>query len=190
MRRDWLDGASASSLRWALLLLALLAIYALGKVYGLDQYLEATRLRKAVAEAGSLGPVLFVAIFVVAVVAQVPGVPFVLLAPALFPWPAAWLLCMLASNLAVMLNFELVRRIGGQPLAQIKRPLLRRIFASLDAQPVRCIALLRTLTIMFPPVTSALALTRVSARDHALGSALGMFAPITALLLAGYLLVH
>ncbi len=181
MRNGWL--------RWALLVLALLAIYAIGKVYGLDQYLEGARLRQVVAEAGGLGPVLFVAIFVAAVVAQVPGIPFVLIAPALFPWPEAWLLCVLASNVAVAINFELVRRIGGQPLAEIERPLLRRVFASLDAQPVRSVALLRTLTIMFPPVTSALALTRVSARDHALGSAIGMFAPITALLFAGYLLV-
>ena len=176
-------------LRWALLVIVLVAIYGIGKVYGLEQYLEGARLRKAVAEAGSLGPVLFVTIFVSAVVAQVPGVPFVLLAPALFAWPTAWLLCVLASNLAVLINFELVRRIGGQPLTEIKRPLLRRLFASLDAQPVRSVALLRTLTIMFPPVTSALALTRLSARDHALGSALGMLAPVTALLFVGYLLL-
>lgn len=176
-------------LRWTLLTLAFVGLYALGRAYGLEQYLDGARLREAVGRAGALGPLLFVAIFVAAVVAQVPGVPFVLIAPALFPWPKAWLLCVLASNLAVMLNFELVRRIGGQPLAKIERPVLRRIFASLDAQPVRSVALLRTLTIMFPPVTSALALTRLSTRDHALGSALGMLAPITALLFVGVLLV-
>ena len=39
-------------------------------------------------------------------------------------------------------------------------------------RPIRTIALLRVVTIMFPPVTGALALTQVSAKDHAIGSAL------------------
>jgi len=171
--------------RLGLLLAALVLLYAVGRLLGLDQYLHNARLREAVTEAGSLGPALFVGIFVAAVIAQVPGIPFVLVAPALFPWPKAWLLCLLASNLAVILNFELVRRIGGRPLAKLQHPWLKRILASLDARPVRAVALLRTLTIMFPPVTNALALTRLRARDHALGSALGMILPVSLLLLAG-----
>jgi hypothetical protein len=44
---------------------------------------------------------------------------------------------------------------------------------------------------MFPPVTSALALTSLRARDHFLGSALGMLLPVTALVLAASVLwVH
>lgn len=139
-------------------------------------------MREAVDAAGSFGPLLFVSIFVAAVVAQIPGVPFVLIAPALFALPKAWLLCTLASNLSVLLNFYLVRRIGGSPLAELKHPLLRRILASLHRRPIVAVALLRTLTIMFPPVTSALALTKLSARDHAIGSALGMVLPVTLLL--------
>ncbi len=171
--------------RILLVIVTLVLMYALGKWLGFDQYLQVARLRQAVAEAGSLGPPLFVGIFVAAVVAQVPGIPFVLAAPALFPWPEAWLLCMLASNVAVIINFELVRRIGGKPLAEIEQPSLRRILSSLDARPVRAVALLRSLTIMFPPATNALALTGLSARDHALGSALGMLVPVTLLLLCG-----
>jgi len=174
--------------KWARLSLVVVAIallYALGKWLGFDQYVHAARLQKAVADAGNLGPALFVAIFIAAVVAQVPGIPFVLAAPLLFPWPKAWLLCTLASNVAVIVNFELVRRIGGRPLAEIQHPWLKGIMSSLDARPVRAVALLRTLTIMFPPVTGALALTRLRARDHALGSALGMLIPVTLLLLFG-----
>jgi uncharacterized membrane protein YdjX (TVP38/TMEM64 family) len=169
--------------RAGLVLVALATLYAVGKVSGLDQYLHAARMREAVDAAGELGPLLFVSVFVAAVVAQIPGIPFVLLAPALFSWPKAWLLCTLASNVAVLLNFELVRRIGGMPLSDLKQPLLRRILASLDARPIVAVALLRTLTIMFPPVTSALALTKLRTRDHAIGSLLGMLLPVTLLLL-------
>ncbi len=176
--------------RLGVTLLALAGLYAVGRILGLDQYLHAARLRGVVAGAGSLGHVLFLVIFVGAVVAQIPGIPFALLAPALFSWPEAWLLCTLGSNVAVNLNFVLVRRMGGKPLAELQQPTLRRILSSLDARPVRAVALLRTLTIMFPPVTSALALTGVSARDHALGSALGLLLPVTALLVAGTLLAR
>ncbi|HVZ34716.1 MAG TPA: hypothetical protein VG963_19945, partial [Polyangiaceae bacterium] len=108
---------------------------------------------------------------------------------ALFQLPEAWLLCFVASNVAVVLNFELVRKLGGQPLQGVQQPWLRKLFGALDAHPIRTVALLRTVTVMFPPVTGALALTQISSREHALGSALGMLLPLTAVLLAaGFLL--
>jgi uncharacterized membrane protein YdjX (TVP38/TMEM64 family) len=177
-------------LRWFLIITALGALYFFGKALGLDQYLHGPRLREAVAQAGTFGPLLFLSIFIGAVLAQIPGIPFVLLAPALFSWPTAFLLCLLASNVAVMINFELVRRIGGNALAEIKQPRLQRILASLETNPIRAVFLLRLLTIMFPPVTNALALTRLSTRDHAIGSALGMIIPIGLLLIASRLLIQ
>jgi uncharacterized membrane protein YdjX (TVP38/TMEM64 family) len=174
--------------RWILILTALAALYAGGQALGIDHYLHADNLRNAVAAAGPLGPLLFLAIFIGAVLAQIPGIPFVILAPALFHWPMAIFLSFLASNVAVLLNFEIVRRIGGNALAEVKNPYLRKILATLDAHPVRAVFLLRLTTIMFPPVTGALALTNVSRRDHAVGSVLGMIAPICALLTIGALL--
>ncbi len=158
--------------------------YAASKVFDFAHFFETAHLRQMVADAGPWGPLAFVAIFVAAVVGQVPGVVFVAAAPALFHLPEAWLLCFIASNLAVILNFALVRRIGGQPLSSIKQPWLRKLFGALDAHPVRTVALLRTITVMFPPVTGALALTRISAREHALGSAIGMLLPVTGILVA------
>jgi uncharacterized membrane protein YdjX (TVP38/TMEM64 family) len=162
----------------------MLGLYVAARWLGLDAYLSAERIRELVSNAGALGPVMFVGVFVAAVVAQVPGVVFVMVAPALFPWFQAWLLCMLASNLSVLINFELVRRIGGQTLsADVQRPWMRRAFDALDAHPIRSVMLLRIVTIMFPPVTGALALTQISAKHHAVGSALGMALPVTLLLL-------
>jgi uncharacterized membrane protein YdjX (TVP38/TMEM64 family) len=156
---------------------------------GLSQWLDGERIQAMVAQAGPWAPLAFVALFVGAVVSQVPGLLFVFVAPALFRLPQAFALCFVASNLAVALNFELVRRLGGQPLAQIESPHLRKLFARLDQHPVRTVALLRTVTVMFPPVTSALALTQLRARDHALGSAIGMLLPIMGILYATHLLL-
>lgn len=170
--------------RLLLVLLLLLLAPLLVRLTGVSEQLSVGHFRALVAEAGAWGALAFVGLFIGAVVAQVPGIAFVAVAPTLFQLPEAWLLCFVASNAAVVLNFALVRRLGGQPFAELTSPRLRRLFGQLDQHPVRTVALLRTLTVMFPPVTGALALTRVSARDHALGSVLGMVLPVTVILLA------
>jgi uncharacterized membrane protein YdjX (TVP38/TMEM64 family) len=162
---------------------ALILLPVLARVFGLIDRLSPTHLRELVDQAGEWGALAFVTLFVGAVVGQVPGLPFVLAAPALFRLPVAWILCFTASNLAVAVNFALVRRFGGQPLTEITRPRLRLIIEKLDDHPIRTVALLRFLTLVFPPVTSVLALTRLRARDHAIGSAIGMLIPITLMLM-------
>lgn len=156
---------------------------------GFAAWFDRSHVEQLVARAGAFGPLAFVALFVGAVALQVPGLLFVAIAPALFSLEEAWLLSVLASNLAVVLNFELVRRLGGQPLAEIENKELRKLFERLDEQPLQTVLLLRLIAVMFPPVTSALALTKLRARDHFIGSALGMLPVITALVLAARYLV-
>jgi uncharacterized membrane protein YdjX (TVP38/TMEM64 family) len=177
--------------RLAIVLLVIVVASVLVRTTGLSAWLSQARIQQLVEGAGPWGPAAFVAVFVGAVVAQVPGLIFVAMAPVLFQLPQAWALSFLASNLAVVVNFEVVRKLGGQPLAELRHPLLRKLFDRLEAHPVQTVALLRTVTVMFPPVTSALALTSLRARDHFLGSALGMLLPVTALVLAASVLwVH
>jgi uncharacterized membrane protein YdjX (TVP38/TMEM64 family) len=156
----------------------------LAPLFGVDASHTIGQLREAVAYAGGWGWLAFVAVFVLCIVVQIPAFAFVIAAPSLFPLPEAWLLSVVASYLAVLVNFALVRQFGGQPLAAIERPRLRKLFAQLDAHPVRTVVLLRLLTVMFPPVTSALALTQLRGRDHALGSLLGIPLPISGILFA------
>jgi uncharacterized membrane protein YdjX (TVP38/TMEM64 family) len=167
-----------------LTLLTLLPLFA--PWLGLDARYSVATLRTLVSQAGPWGGPTFVALFVVLVVIQIPAFALVIAAPTLFAPTQAWLLCVAASYLSVLLNFAIVRKLGGQPLASLssKRPVMARIFAQLNAHPVRTVVLLRMLTVMFPPVTSALALTQLRTRDHALGSLLGIPLPITGLLLA------
>jgi uncharacterized membrane protein YdjX (TVP38/TMEM64 family) len=172
------------SRRARLLIIGLVIVVAsvLVRTTGLSSWLSHAGIRQLVESAGPWGPLAFVVVFVGAVVSQVPGLIFVAVAPLLFRLPEAWALSFLASNLAVVVNFEVVRRLGGQPLAELEHPRLRALFDRLEAHPVQTVALLRTVTVMFPPVTSALALTSLRARDHFLGSALGMLLPITLVL--------
>jgi uncharacterized membrane protein YdjX (TVP38/TMEM64 family) len=179
----------AKHTRPLLAILLLVAITLALRSTGFAAWFDRSHVEAIVSRAGPWGPLAFIALFVGAVALQVPGLLFVAIAPALFSLEEAWLLSVVASNLAVVLNFELVRRLGGQPLAEIESKELQRLFDRLDERPVQTVMLLRTVTVMFPPVTSALALTRLRARDHFVGSAVGMLLPITALVLATRYLV-
>jgi uncharacterized membrane protein YdjX (TVP38/TMEM64 family) len=156
---------------------------------GVSAWFDRARVAEIVASAGPFAPLSFIVLFVGAVAVQVPGLLFVALAPTLFSLEEAWLLSVVASNLAVVLNFELVRRLGGQPLAEIENKDLRKLFDRLEEQPLRTVVLLRLVAVMFPPVTSALALTRLRTRDHFVGSAIGMLLPITGLVFAARFLI-
>jgi len=184
-----MSSATNKTTRLVLALCGIVGAFVATRALGLEHYFRAEQLRDMVSQAGPWGPLAFVTVFVGAVVSQVPGLVFVFAAPALFHLPEAWVLCFVASNLAVILNFALVRRLGGQPLGGIQQPWLRKLFGALDAHPIRTVALLRTITVMFPPVTGALALTQISAREHAVGSAIGMILPLTAILVAAGLLL-
>ena len=167
--------------RALILLVALVALYALVQALGLGRYLGRDELQALVEQAGPWGPAMFVVVFVVAVLAQIPGVIFIVAAPFLFAPLTAWVLCLVASNIAVNANFAMVRKLGGTSLDSSERPWVQRLFDQLDSRPVRSIALLRVVLIILPPVTAAVALTPVSPRHHALGSALGILVPITAI---------
>lgn len=179
----------AKHMRPLLVIALLVTVTLVVRSAGVSAWFDRARVVEMIASAGPFAPLSFVLLFVGAVAVQVPGLLFVALAPTLFSLEEAWLLSMLASNLAVVLNFELVRRLGGQPLSEIENKELRKLFDRLEEQPLRTVILLRIITVMFPPVTSALALTKLRARDHFVGSALGMLLPITALLFAVRFLV-
>jgi uncharacterized membrane protein YdjX (TVP38/TMEM64 family) len=179
----------AKHMRPLLVVVLIIAITMALRSTGFSAWFDRGHVEQIVAQAGPWGPLAFVALFVGAVAVQVPGLLFVALAPALFRLEEAWLLSMVASNLAVVLNFELVRRLSGQPLAEIESKELKKLFDRLDEHPVQTVLLLRVVTVMFPPVTSALALTKLRARDHFIGSLLGMLLPITALVLVTRFLV-
>jgi uncharacterized membrane protein YdjX (TVP38/TMEM64 family) len=179
----------AKHMRPLLVVVLIVAVTLVLRSTGFSAWFDRAHVEAVVNRAGPWGPLAFTALFVGAVAVQVPGLLLVALAPALFSLEEAWFLSVVASNLAVVLNFELVRRLGGQPLAEIESKELQKLFDRLDERPVQTVALLRTVTVMFPPVTSALALTKLRARDHFLGSAIGMLLPITALVLATRFLV-
>ncbi len=124
------------------------------------------------------GTLLFVLLFAIGNLVQVPGWLFLAAAVlALGRWWGGAVTC-LAANLSCLSTFWLVRLLGGNALAELNNPLARRIIAGLQARPVASIALLRTLFQTLPAVNVALALSGVRLRHYLLGTLLGLPLPI------------
>jgi len=170
-------------LRIAAILALALALLAAGRLAGLDQRLDPARLRAALEASGPAGALLFVLAFVAGELVHVPGLIFVGVAVAGWGPVVGGALGFGAALLSVTTSFVLVRSVGGRALADIDRPLLKRLLAPLERRPVRTVILLRLVFVLSPPLNYALALSPVRLRDYVVGSAVGLGPPVLAAIL-------
>lgn len=166
--------------RLGLLALLIVTLAVIGEATGLRRSLTLTRLRALTLEMGGWGVAFYVTAFVVGEFLYVPGLAFVAAAIAVYGrlWGGA--LAWLTATLSVCVTFAIVRGIGGRPLGEIERPLIKKLMARMERRPVRTVILLRTVFIISPPLNYALALSTLSFADFLIGSAIGLFLPICA----------
>ena len=124
------------------------------------------------------GVLLFVLLFSLGNLIQLPGLIF--LAAAVLALGQVWggVVTLIAANVSCAITFLMFRFLGGDALQQLKNPFARRIFGTLNRRPVQSIALLRVLMQTAPSLNVALALTGVKMRDYLLGTLLGLPLPI------------
>jgi uncharacterized membrane protein YdjX (TVP38/TMEM64 family) len=162
---------------WGVLafLAALLLVFQLS---GLRQHFSLEVLHQAFSSHLLSGTVVFVLLFCLGNLVQVPG--WVFLAAAVLALGRLWggLVTCIAANIACLTTYGVVHLLGGDALMQLKSKLARRILASLHARPVGSIAALRLLFQTLPAVNVALALAGVRLRDYLLGTLLGLPLPI------------
>lgn len=168
-------------LRLGALALVVAITFVVAHVTGLTEYLSREHVRALIVGLGPLGLLAFVGLFVVGELAHVPGFVFIGAAILAYGRLEGGVLGYVGALVAVAVAFFVVRGIGGQALTALERPLIRRALAHVDARPILAVAVLRTLLIMTPALTYALALTRIRFRDYMLGSALGLALPIVAM---------
>lgn len=165
-----------------LVLLALLAagLLVLGRLTGVADRLSASGLEATVAAAGPLGPAIYVAAFCVGSLLYLPGLAFVAAAVAAWGRAPGALLALGGAVISVTVSFLVVRAIGGQPLAEVRSALMRRLLARLESHPVTTVIVLRLIFFMGAPLNYALALSTIGWRPYLLGSALGLILPVLA----------
>lgn len=149
------------------------------KVTGISDDLTRESIQEMMQGAGLLGLLAFLGVFAVGELLHVPGLVFVAAAIVAYGQLVGGFAGYLGALVSVSVSFVVVRVVGGQPLADVKRPFLKKWLDRLDAKPIRSVAVLRLILWMAPPLNYALAMSNLRFREYLIGSAIGLVIPIT-----------
>ncbi|MFT7581267.1 MAG: putative membrane protein YdjX (TVP38/TMEM64 family) [Myxococcota bacterium] len=173
-----MTGRQKTFLRLGALVGVLVTLFVVAMATGVTDSISIESLRDAMLGAGALGVVLFLLAFAGAQLVYLPGMLFVVAAILAYGQVAGAALGLAGAVLSVAVSFTLVRAVGGKALAEVKRPMIRKMLDRLEKRPIMTVALLRLAVQVSPPVNYALALSNVSFRAHLIGSAIGLIIPI------------
>ena len=124
------------------------------------------------------GLALFVVLFSLGNLIQIPG--WVFLAAAVLTLGRIWggVVTYVAAVVSCALTFVTIRAVGGDWLRLLKNRAAVRLLGELDAHPVSSVALLRTLFQTAPALNYALAMSGIEFRRYLIGTVIGLPLPI------------
>lgn len=164
--------------RWLAVPVFIALLWAVVEASGLREQFSLQAVREGFAAHHAVGLALFVGLFAVANLVQVPGGFF--LAAAVLALGPLWgaITTYVAACISCTATFLVVRALGADALRAFDGRVARRLFARLDAEPVRSVLLLRLVFHSVPALNYALALSGVRLRHYVLGTLLGLPLPI------------
>jgi uncharacterized membrane protein YdjX (TVP38/TMEM64 family) len=161
-----------------LLLAGLVLLWAAFRASGLESHFSVEYLHQRFVEHKLGGFLVFTALFVLGNLLQVPGWLFLAAAVLALGEPWGGLTTYVAACVTCVTTFWVVRLVGADALRAANGRLSARVFAQLDAHPVRSVAVLRLLFQTAPALNYALALSGVSFTDYLIGTLIGLPLPI------------
>jgi len=170
-----------------------IALLAAGAIVARRSGIDARTVQTELVALGVLAAPVFIAAFCVGELLHLPGILFVVAARVVFGPTLGLALGYAGALSALMVSFFVARHLVAAARATKEpwRPRwrwLRAMFERLESRPVSSIAVLRLVLWLAPPLTYALASTKIRARDHFIGCAIGLFVPVVgANLLGGFL---
>jgi len=176
--------------RILVVVLFLALLFGVAELSGLRAHFSVAYLQQVLGEHPVGGLAVFVMLFSLGNLIQVPG--FLFAGAAVLALGRTWggLATYLAASLSCVVTFFTIRTLGGNGLADWKNRTAARLLLHLHARPVRNVALLRVMFQTLPALNYALAMSGVKFRAYAAGSLLGLPLPITVYcLLFDYMLV-
>jgi uncharacterized membrane protein YdjX (TVP38/TMEM64 family) len=162
----------------------------LGAILARRAGIDADALQARLLSLGAFAAPAFIVAFAVGELLHLPGILFVVAARVVFGPTLGLALGYAGAVFALMVSFFVARhlvaaaRASREPWRPRWRP-LRTTFERLESNPVKSIALLRLVLWLAPPLTYALAATKIRARDHLIGCAVGLVVPVIAANLVG-----
>lgn len=169
----------AKRIRLLLLMIVIGGLWLAAWATGLTGRFTVETIRGWSAEGSLWGVAVFIALFSAGQLLRVPSTVFVAAAVAIYGRSLGTAVALLGALVSAIVTFAVVRAFAGQALADVQRPVVRRLLNKIDSRPVVTVAVLRLLFQTAPPLNYALAMTAVRSRDHLVGSLLGLPAPVT-----------
>jgi uncharacterized membrane protein YdjX (TVP38/TMEM64 family) len=159
----------------AVFLGVLLAIF---EVSGLRDHFNLAFIRQLILQHQVGGLILFVLLFSLGNLIQIPG--WVFLAAAVLTLGRVWggVVTYVAAVTSCGITFVTIRALGGDALRLLKNRIAVRLLRQLDAQPIASVALLRVLFQTVPALNYALAMSGIKFRTYLIGTLMGLPVPI------------
>jgi len=161
-----------------------IGIVLLLRAYGTPQVAD---VRAAVAAAGAWAPLAFVALQAGLTVAPIPRTVFTLVAGALFGWAAGIVLTLLATTLAAVVAFVLVRSTGGRVVERhVRGGAVAWVKARLDHHGLLAVASLRLVPVVpFAALNYVAGLSAVRFWPYLAGTVVGIVPGTVAVVVLG-----
>jgi uncharacterized membrane protein YdjX (TVP38/TMEM64 family) len=158
------------------------------ELFGIRENFDLDYVRDTLAMHPVSGGALFVALFCLGNLIQIPGWIFLAAAVLTLGKVDGGSLTYLAAVVSCVVTYALIRMLGGDALRELDSPLARRLLGYMDERPLLSIFALRTCFQTAPPLNYSLALSGVPFRQYLVGTVLGLPLPIVAYCLAFELL--
>ncbi len=148
------------------------------EVSGVRDHFNLAFIRQLILEHRIGGLMLFVLLFSLGNLIQIPG--WVFLAAAVLTLGRGWggVATYVAAVTSCAFTFVTIRAVGGDALRLLKNRVAVRILRELDAHPIGSVALLRILFQTVPALNYALAMSGIKFRNYLIGTLLGLPLPI------------
>ena len=166
--------------RLILVVLFLALLLGAFELSGLRGHFSLAYLHGQLADNPAGGLAVFVLVFALGNLVQIPG--WIFLAAAVLALGKIWggIATYLAAIISCSVTFFSIRLVGGDALRKLDGKLAARLLGRLDAHPVASVVLLRTLFQTIPALNYTLALSGMRFRDYLAGTLLGLPLPIAA----------
>ncbi len=164
--------------RVVLVLLFLLVLLGLVQWTGVRQNFSLAFLCHTLSESRWQGLALFVLLFTLGNLVQVPGWIFLASAVLVLGQWAGGLVTYLAASISCAVTFLSVRWVGGDAVRQMLNPMARRLVSQLHAHPIRNVIVLRTLFQTLAALNHTLAMSGIGFRKYMVATLLGLPLPI------------
>jgi uncharacterized membrane protein YdjX (TVP38/TMEM64 family) len=148
------------------------------EVSGLRDHFNLAFIRQLILQHQIGGLILFVLLFSLGNLIQIPG--WIFLASAVLTLGRVWggVVTYVAAVTSCAITFVTIRALGGDALRLLKNRIAVRLLRQLDAQPIASVALLRVLFQTVPALNYALAMSGIKFRTYLIGTLMGLPVPI------------